>query len=145
MQFHKSAHGPGQFLVGQSAFCHSAAQQLHAGDFIALVETYGIGLSRENARAIILRRLVAANHRHAAGGVPKARAQLRLGVRNLRGSRRAKMVLSLGQIRASFRCRSLVVATGGPSIPKMGSSGLGYKIAEQFGLKIVAPRPALVL
>jgi len=37
-----------------------------------------------------------------------------------------------------------VVATGGPSIPKMGSSGFGYKIAEQFGLKIVPPRPALV-
>ena len=43
-----------------------------------------------------------------------------------------------------FRCRSLVVATGGPSIPKMGSSGFGYKIAEQFGLKIVPPRAALV-
>jgi len=43
-----------------------------------------------------------------------------------------------------FRSRSLVVATGGPSIPKMGSSGFGYRIAEQFGLKIVPPRPALV-
>jgi len=43
-----------------------------------------------------------------------------------------------------FRARSLVVATGGPSIPKMGSSGFGYKIAEQFGLKIVPPRAALV-
>jgi hypothetical protein len=42
------------------------------------------------------------------------------------------------------RCRSLVVATGGPSIPKMGSSGIGYKIAEQFGLGIVPPRAALV-
>jgi predicted Rossmann fold flavoprotein len=43
-----------------------------------------------------------------------------------------------------FRSRSLVVATGGPSIPKMGASGFGYRIAEQFGLKIVPPRPALV-
>jgi predicted Rossmann fold flavoprotein len=43
-----------------------------------------------------------------------------------------------------FRCRSLVVATGGPSIPKMGASGFGYRIAEQFGLKIVPPRAALV-
>jgi predicted Rossmann fold flavoprotein len=45
---------------------------------------------------------------------------------------------------AEFRCRSLVVATGGPSIPKMGASGFGYRIAEQFGLKIVPPRAALV-
>jgi predicted Rossmann fold flavoprotein len=36
------------------------------------------------------------------------------------------------------------VATGGPSIPKMGSSGFGYKVAEQFGLAIVPPRAALV-
>jgi predicted Rossmann fold flavoprotein len=43
-----------------------------------------------------------------------------------------------------FRGRSLVVATGGPSIPKMGSSGFGYKVAEQFGLKILPPRAALV-
>jgi predicted Rossmann fold flavoprotein len=37
-----------------------------------------------------------------------------------------------------------VVATGGPSIPKMGASGFGYRTAEQFGLKIVPPRAALV-
>ena len=43
-----------------------------------------------------------------------------------------------------FCGRALVVATGGPSIPKMGSSGFGYKVAEQFGLKIVPPRAALV-
>ncbi len=44
----------------------------------------------------------------------------------------------------AFRCASLVVATGGPSIPKMGASGFGYKTAEKFGLKIVPPRAALV-
>ena len=52
--------------------------------------------------------------------------------------------MSWSPIRASFAAASLVVATGGPSIPKMGSSGFGYKIAEQFGLKIVPPRAALV-
>jgi hypothetical protein len=41
-------------------------------------------------------------------------------------------------------CDSLVVATGGLSIPKIGASPFGYKIAEQFGLPIVPPRPALV-
>jgi predicted Rossmann fold flavoprotein len=40
--------------------------------------------------------------------------------------------------------RNLVIATGGPSIPKMGATGLAYDIAKQFGLGIVAPRPALV-
>jgi predicted Rossmann fold flavoprotein len=39
---------------------------------------------------------------------------------------------------------SLVIATGGPSIPKMGATGFAYELARQFGLKIVEPRPALV-
>jgi predicted Rossmann fold flavoprotein len=41
-------------------------------------------------------------------------------------------------------CASLVVATGGKSIPKMGASGLAYKIAAQFAIAVVEPRPALV-
>lgn len=41
-------------------------------------------------------------------------------------------------------CRALVVATGGLSIPKMGATGFGYELARQFGLRVIAPRPALV-
>jgi predicted Rossmann fold flavoprotein len=37
-----------------------------------------------------------------------------------------------------------VIATGGPSIPKLGASGFAYELARQFGLKVVEPRPALV-
>jgi predicted Rossmann fold flavoprotein len=44
----------------------------------------------------------------------------------------------------SYSAPSLVIATGGPSIPKMGASGFAYDLARQFGLKIVEPRPALV-
>ncbi|MGI8849624.1 MAG: NAD(P)/FAD-dependent oxidoreductase, partial [Pyrinomonadaceae bacterium] len=43
-----------------------------------------------------------------------------------------------------FECQSLVIATGGLSFPKIGAGGFGYKIARQFGLKIVETRPALV-
>jgi predicted Rossmann fold flavoprotein len=43
-----------------------------------------------------------------------------------------------------FTCASLVIATGGLSIPKIGASPLGYRIGEQFGLPIIAPKPALV-
>ena len=44
----------------------------------------------------------------------------------------------------NFSAPSLVLATGGPSIPKMGASGFAYDIAARFGLRIVPPRPALV-
>jgi hypothetical protein len=43
-----------------------------------------------------------------------------------------------------FAAGALVVATGGLSIPKMGATGLGYELARQFGLEVVAPRPGLV-
>jgi predicted Rossmann fold flavoprotein len=45
---------------------------------------------------------------------------------------------------SSITCDSLVVATGGKSIPKMGATGLGYQLAAQFGLRITDTRPALV-
>ena len=44
----------------------------------------------------------------------------------------------------AFECDSLVIATGGLSIPKIGATDFGYRVAEQFGLRIVPPRPGLV-
>ncbi|MEN0087823.1 MAG: aminoacetone oxidase family FAD-binding enzyme, partial [Pseudomonadota bacterium] len=44
----------------------------------------------------------------------------------------------------TVRCQSLVVATGGKSIPKMGATGFGYRLAKQFGLSLIETRPALV-
>jgi len=46
--------------------------------------------------------------------------------------------------RQSVRSEAVVIACGGPSIPKMGATGYAYKVAEQFGLDIVTPRAALV-
>ena len=51
---------------------------------------------------------------------------------------------SLRLSQGAVQCRSLVVASGGKSIPKMGATGFGYDLAQQFGLKIVETRPALV-
>jgi predicted Rossmann fold flavoprotein len=45
---------------------------------------------------------------------------------------------------ASYRCYSLVIATGALSIPKMGASGLGYQIAKQFGINVLSCRAGLV-
>jgi predicted flavoprotein YhiN len=46
--------------------------------------------------------------------------------------------------RGPFECESVVIATGGLSIPKLGATDFGYRLAQQFGLEIVRPRPALV-
>jgi len=46
--------------------------------------------------------------------------------------------------RGTVQCRNVVIATGGLSIPKIGASDFGYRIARQFGLRVITPRPALV-
>ncbi|HEV7635486.1 MAG TPA: NAD(P)/FAD-dependent oxidoreductase [Bradyrhizobium sp.] len=134
---------PANFLSNNPRFCRSALSGYTQRDFIALVESYGIAYHEKtrgqlfcdgSSRQIIDMLLEECR---------QARAQLRLGARvsAVSGAEGGFVVAS---DQGEFRCHSLVVATGGPSIPKMGSSGFGYKIAEQFGHGIVPPRAALV-
>ncbi|MEA2794113.1 MAG: hypothetical protein QOI87_1493 [Bradyrhizobium sp.] len=134
---------PANFLSDNPRFCHSALSGYTQRHFIALVESYGIAWHEKtrgqlfcdgSSRQIIDMLLEECR---------KARAQLRLAARISAVSKGENGFVVVSD-QGEFRSRSLVVATGGPSIPKMGASGFGYKIAEQFGLKIVAPRPALV-
>ena len=134
---------PANFLSDNPRFCHSALSGFTQQDFIALVEQYGIAFHEKtrgqlfcdgSSRQIIDMLLEECR---------KARAQLRLGVR-ISAISKAEGGFVVVTDQGEFRGRALVVATGGPSIPKMGSSGFGYKVAEQFGLKIVPPRAALV-
>src|SRR5712672_2957756 len=134
---------PANFLSDHPRFCHSALSGYTQHDFIALVETNGIAWHEKTRGQLFCdgssRQIIDMLREECR----KAQAQLRLGVRisGISGSESGFVVVS---DQGEFRASSLVVATGGPSIPKMGSSGFGYKIAEQFGLKILAPRPALV-
>ncbi len=135
--------GPANFLSNNPRFCTSALSGFTQRDFIALVEQYGIAWHEKtrgqlfcdgSSRQIIDMLLEECR---------KAGAELRPGVRVSAVSKDEDGFVVVSD-QSEFRCRALVVATGGPSIPKMGSSGFGYKIAEQFGLKIVPPRAALV-
>jgi predicted Rossmann fold flavoprotein len=134
---------PANFLSASPRFCHSALSGYTQRDFIALVEAYGIAYHDKTRGQLFCDGSSRQIIDMLLDECRKADAQLRLGVRisAISGSGNGFVVAT---DQAEFRCRSLVVATGGPSIPKMGSSGLGYKIAAQFGLKMVPPRPALV-
>lgn len=134
---------PANFLSRNPHFCKSALSGYTQHDFIALVEKHRIAwhektrgqLFCDSSSQQIVDMLL---DECAAAGVT-----LHLGTKIssvVKGEGGFSVVTDRGEIRA----RSLVIATGGPSIPKMGSSGFGYKIAEQFGLKIVPPRAALV-
>jgi predicted Rossmann fold flavoprotein len=134
---------PANFLSDNPRFCHSALSGYTQRDFVALVESYGIAF-HEKARGQLFcdgssRQIIDMLLEECRkGGV-----QLRLGAK-ISAVSKAEDGFIVVSDQGEFRGRSLVVATGGPSIPKMGSSGFGYKIAGQFGLAIVPPRAALV-
>ncbi|MEZ5742974.1 MAG: aminoacetone oxidase family FAD-binding enzyme, partial [Sphingomonadaceae bacterium] len=73
----------------------------------------------------------------------KGQVELRLG-EEVRAVTHADGLFRVTFGEAGFTAPALVIATGGPSIPKMGATGFAYDLARQFGLKVVQPRPALV-
>jgi predicted Rossmann fold flavoprotein len=141
--FTNTGAGPANFLSANPKFCVSALRRYTPRDFIALVERYGVAYHEKtlgqlfcdgSARQIIDMLLT---EMKAAG------VQLRLETsveQVAKAENGFEVTLSSGKV----GCASLVVASGGKSIPKMGATGLGYDIAEQFGLNIVETRPALV-
>jgi predicted Rossmann fold flavoprotein len=134
---------PMNFLSSNPRFCHSALSGYTQRDFIVMVESYGIAWHEKTRGQLFCDGSSQQIVDMLLEECRKAHAQLRLAVRISDISNEGNgfaVVTDQGE----FRCSSLVVATGGPSIPKMGSSGFGHKIAGQFGLAIVPPRAALV-
>ncbi len=134
---------PKQFLSQNPHFCVSALKRFTQHDFIARIEARGIAYHEKtlgqlfcdgSANEIIAMLL---DDLKAAGG------ELLLGVEP-GAVRRTAGGFVVETSMGGLACSSLVIATGGKSIPKMGASGYAYEIAQQFGLKIVEPRPALV-
>ena len=134
---------PENFLSANPHFCKSALARYPPADFLALVEKHGI-FSHEKTLGQLFcdgsaREIVTMLERECSeAGV---QILVNAGVSEVRGDDGFHVRASSGN---EFHAGSLVVATGGLSIPKMGATSLGYDIARQFGLNIVACRPALV-
>ena len=134
--------GPENFLSANPHFCRSALARFTPQDFISLVEKHRIGYHEKtlgqlfcdgSARQIVAMLLAECE----AAGV-----DLRLG-RQISAIDHADG-FRVTTDRGTFRARSLVLATGGLSIPKMGATGFAYDIARRFGLRVTEPRPGLV-
>jgi hypothetical protein len=134
---------PANFLSDNPRFCHSALSGYTPRDFVALVERYAIAWHEKTRGQLFCDGASRQIIDMLLEECRKAQAQLRLGVR-ISATSKSESGFVVTTDQGEYRSRALVVATGGPSIPKMGSSGFGYKIAGQFGLKIVPPRAALV-
>ena len=139
---------PDHFLSANPHFAKSALGRYTAADFLALVEAYGIAWHEKtlgqlfcdgSAKQIVGMLLDECDRAARSGG----QVDIALGapLDEVAHDGTAFRITRRGEA-ATAPC--LIVATGGPSIPKMGATGYAYDLARQFGLKVVEPRPALV-
>ncbi len=135
--------GPENFLSANPHFATSALRRYRPADFIALVDRYRIAWHEKtlgqlfcdgSARAIVAMLLEECRLGRVELSLGEAAVDVEHGQQGFR--------LRVGARRLSSP--ALVIATGGPAIPRLGATGYAYELARRFGLKVVEPRPALV-
>jgi predicted Rossmann fold flavoprotein len=166
--------GPANYLSRNPDFCRSALARFTARDFIARIEQRGIRYHEKTlgqlfcdessqqvidflvdavddagvrwAHLCVVHRVTeqpAVGERVSGDPITQDRVGTGRASANAVGGR-GKDRFELETDHGTFRCGSLVIATGGLAVPKLGATPFGYRLAEQFGLRIVAPRPGLV-
>jgi len=133
--------GPANFLSANPHFCRSALARYTPQDFIGLVQRHRIPFHEKHKGQLfcddssdeIISMLV---RECDAGGVVRWQP---CAVNDIRRGHAFELDTSRGLVRAT----SVVIATGGLSIPKIGATDFGYRVARQFGHRIIETRPAL--
>jgi predicted Rossmann fold flavoprotein len=133
---------PENFLSGNPHFAKSALARYTPADFIRLVERYGIAYHEKTLGQLFCDRAASDITNLLEAECRAAGVAILVKTPVLEVTRDAQFLIRSES--QAFRAPAVVVATGGLSIPKMGASALGYDLARQFGLAILAPRPALV-
>jgi predicted Rossmann fold flavoprotein len=134
---------PGNFISQNPSFAISALRRYTQRDFIALVERYGIAYHEKTLGQLFCDGSSKQIIDLLLNEMRQGNVELRLST-SVESVEKAPEGFALKLSQGAVQCRSVVVATGGKSIPKMGATGFGYDLAQQFGLKIVETRPALV-
>ena len=144
------ASAPQKHFISQNPhFCRSALSRYTPQDFIGLVQKHGIAFHEKHQGQLfcdhsaedIIRMLLA---ECAAGGVDIRTGCSVRSVETVQEPTEENQRYTLDTSDGTVHTGSLVVATGGLSIPKIGASDWGYRIASQFGLRLVERRPGLV-
>eukprot|EP01037_Dinobryon_pediforme_P006089 gene6088-6164_t len=132
-----------RYLSTNPHFAKSALSRYTPLDFLALVERHGIAWHEKTLGQLFCdgsaRQIVAMLRDECARGAVELMCHAPIGA----------VDHADGHFRVTAGGReviapALVIATGGPAIPKMGATGFAYDLARRFGLKVVQPRPALV-
>jgi predicted Rossmann fold flavoprotein len=136
---------PDRYLSANPHFARSALGRYTAGDFVDLVDRHRITWHEKTLGQLFCdgsaRQIVRMLLDECDAGPGEVRLQLGEAIRDVA---HADGRFTVATDRARYTAPALVIATGGPSIPKLGATGFAYDLARQFGLKVVEPRPALV-
>jgi len=143
---------PQRHYVGNNPqFCRSALARYTPEHFIALVQQHGIAFHEkhlgqlfcdESAEAIIAMLLAECAKGQVERWQPCRVKSIRFAAQGNTQSKKGSYYIQTQ--RGEVQTRSVVIATGGLSIPKIGATDFGYRIAQQFNVPVVEPRPGLV-
>ena len=138
---------PSNFISNNSHFCKSIFSKYSQKDFIELVQSHKIAFHEKklgqlfcnNTSQDIINMLLTECKKS------DVTLQLKTHIHTVKALKIGfKVNTKVGNSHEILECKSLVIATGGLSIPKIGASKLGYEIAKQFGLGVTALKPSLV-
>lgn len=134
---------PDRYLSENPHFARSALSRYTPADFIALIERYDIAWHEKTLGQLFCdgsaKQIVAMLVEECRAGAVDLRCGEPVG-----GVEHGDGLFRVAYGAQMLAAPALVIATGGPSIPKLGASGFAYDLARRFGLKVVQPRPALV-
>ena len=136
--------GPQNFICRNPHFTKSALARYSQRDFIELVERHGVEYEEREHGQLFCTDSAKEIVRVLLTECEWAGVTLQLATEIVSVSRPAEGGFALQTSRGALSCHSLVVATGGLSMPKLGATPYGYRLAEQFGLKVVATHAGLV-
>jgi len=145
--FTNTGCAPGMFLSANPHFAKSALARYTQWDFLDLVARHGIPWHEKTLGQLFCDRSsrdivnMLLDEMRRAGGDLWLQTEL-AGI--VHGPDGFRATLDRGSERTEVTARALVLATGGKSIPKMGATGLAYRLARQFGLDVTETRPGLV-
>jgi predicted Rossmann fold flavoprotein len=135
--------GPQNFLSENPHFCKSALSRYTPQDFLALLKQYRIAYHEKHRGQLFCdessEQIIQMLKSECAKGDVNWRMPCKIAALE-----QADDGFVLKTDHGDIAARTVVIATGGLSIPKIGATDLGYRIATQFGLALVEPRPGLV-
>jgi len=135
--------GPANFLSANPHFAKSALARYTPADFIEMVNRHGIAWHEKTLGQLFCDGSAKQIVQMLLDEAPQDRVDLICDA-DVTAVVHDNGLFGVSASGQSFSAPSLIIATGGPSIPKMGASDFAYILARQFNLKVVEPRPALV-